>query len=202
MSQVRSWAPRAGTFHGFLITHNEAISISDYLTLHGDDGAPVYRPTVHYAYHPCDDAVLSIHELAAHEFQGTMTEKLIVDEIVSGIDELGVLLMGHSKNAYWYGSALDIGTARARAKYNSATSLQVTSAVLAAVVFAIRNPTLGLLESDDLPFEEILAIAGPYWEPMVGQYTDWNPLHNRGVLFDEPDLCREDPFQFSNIRVA
>ena len=23
-----------------------------------------FRPTVHYAYHPCDDAVLSIHELA------------------------------------------------------------------------------------------------------------------------------------------
>ena len=29
-----------------------------------EKGKVVYRPTVHYAYHPCDDAVLSIHELA------------------------------------------------------------------------------------------------------------------------------------------
>ena len=26
-------------------------------------GAAIYRPTCHYAYHPCDDAVLSLHEM-------------------------------------------------------------------------------------------------------------------------------------------
>jgi homospermidine synthase len=29
-------------------------------------------------------------------------------DIVDGIDELGVLLYGHAKNAYWYGSQLSI----------------------------------------------------------------------------------------------
>ena len=28
----------------------------------------VYRPTVHYAYHPSDDAVLSVHELAGRNW--------------------------------------------------------------------------------------------------------------------------------------
>ena len=34
-------------------------------------------------------------------------------EIVDGIDELGVLLYGHKKNAYWYGSQLSIEETRA-----------------------------------------------------------------------------------------
>ena len=34
------------------------------------------------------------------------------NEIVDGIDELGVLLYGHAKNAYWYGSQLSIEETR------------------------------------------------------------------------------------------
>ena len=60
---MRTWTPKAGPFHGFLITHGESISIADYLT-HREGDKVVYRPTVHYAYHPCDDAVLSVHEFA------------------------------------------------------------------------------------------------------------------------------------------
>ena len=32
-TRVRTWTPMAGPFHGFLITHGESISISDYLTV-------------------------------------------------------------------------------------------------------------------------------------------------------------------------
>ena len=32
-TRVRTWTPKAGHFHGFLITHGEAISIADYLTV-------------------------------------------------------------------------------------------------------------------------------------------------------------------------
>ena len=59
------------------------------------------------------------------------------NEITSGMDELGVLLYGHSKNAYWYGSQLDIHTARSRANGQSATTLQVTSAVIAGMTWAM-----------------------------------------------------------------
>ena len=98
--QVRTWAPTAGPFLGFLITHNEAISIADYLTVR-EEGQAVYRPTVNYAYHPCDDAVLSLHELAGSDFGGAFTARCLGDDIVEGTDELGVLLMGHKKTSYW-----------------------------------------------------------------------------------------------------
>ena len=37
--------------YGFLVTHNESISIADYFTVR-EGGKVVYRPTCHYAYHP------------------------------------------------------------------------------------------------------------------------------------------------------
>ncbi|MFN4148482.1 MAG: saccharopine dehydrogenase NADP-binding domain-containing protein, partial [Rhodocyclaceae bacterium] len=46
-TRVRSWTPLAGPMHGYLITHGEAISIADYLTI-GAGPTPEYRPTVHY----------------------------------------------------------------------------------------------------------------------------------------------------------
>jgi homospermidine synthase len=106
-TRVRTWTPLAGPIHGFLITHSESISLADYLTI-GDGDGPVYRPTVHYAYHPSDDTVQSVHELAGRNWQMQASHRLVKDEIVSGVDELGVLLMGHEKGAYWYGSRLSI----------------------------------------------------------------------------------------------
>jgi homospermidine synthase len=63
-----------------------------------------------------------------------------VDEITEGMDELGVLIYGHEKNAYWYGSQLDIDRTRKMAPKQTATGLQVTSAILAGMVWAMENP--------------------------------------------------------------
>src|SRR3546814_8531807 len=113
-TRVRTWTPTEVPVHGFLITHSEAISIADYFTVRDGDEV-VYRPTVHYAYHPCDDAVLSVHELAGKNWRPQDRFRLMMDEIVGGMDELGVLLMGHAKGAYWYGSQLTVAEARSRA---------------------------------------------------------------------------------------
>jgi len=199
-TRVRSWTPRTGPMHGFLITHGESISIADFLTL-GDSAAPSYRPTVHYAYHPCDDAVLSLLELAARNWRIQDQQRVLKDEIVSGMDELGVLLMGHARGAYWYGSQLSIAQARALCPCNSATSLQVAAPITAGVLWAIANPTRDVVEPDDLPYEEILRHCRPYLGEVVGAYSDWTPLAGREWLFPE-DVEREDPWQFGNFRVT
>jgi len=198
-TRVRSWTPLGGPMHAFLVTHAESISIADYLTL-GAGPTPIYRPTVHYAYHPCDDAVLSLHELAGHNWRIQEHLRVLRDEIDSGIDELGVLLMGAARGAYWYGSQLSIGQARALAPDNSATSLQVAAGVLAGIVWALKHPQCGIVEPDEMPFDEVLASTTPYLGPMAGVYTDWTPLVDRGWLFGE-DLDRDDPWQFKNFRV-
>jgi homospermidine synthase len=198
-TRVRTWTPLAGHFHGFLITHSEAISISDYYTVR-EGGQVVYRPTAHYSYHPCDAAVLSLHEFAGNNWQLQPSKKILGPEIVRGRDELGVLLAGHRRNAYWYGSRLTIEEARALAPWNNATSLQVCVAVLAGLVYAMENPNLGLVEPDDMDFRRSLAICRPYLGTVTGAYTDWTPLSDRERLFPE-DLDKSDPWQFKNVRV-
>lgn len=198
-TEVRTWTPLAGTFHGFLVTHSEAISISDYYSVKKGDQV-AYRPTVHYSYHPCDDAVLSVHELSGRNWHQQEKQRLMMNEIIDGIDELGVLLAGHAKNAYWYGSQLSYHEARKLVPHNNATSLQVCVAVLSGLVWAIENPNRGIVEADDMDFRRNLEICMPYLGPVVGRYTDWTPLTDRGRLFPE-DLDTSDPWQFKNIRV-
>jgi homospermidine synthase len=199
-TKVRTWTPNEGAFHGFLITHSESISIADYLTVMDGDRV-AYRPTCHYAYHPCDDAVVSLHELAGKNWEMQPKQRLMMAEIEGGIDELGVLLAGHGKNAYWFGSQLSVAEARGLAPHNSATSLQVTSTVVAGMIWAMENPTQGIVEPDEMDYERVLEIAAPYLGPVVGRYTDWTPLDGRGALFPE-DVDPSDPWQFSNIRVV
>lgn len=199
-TRVRSWTPLAGPLHGFLITHGEAISLADYFTV-GSGAAPVYRPTVHYAYHPCDDAVMSIHELAGRDWQMQPEKRILRDETETGVDELGVLLMGHPKGAYWLGSRLSTPEARRLAPWNSATVLQVTAGIMAGVIWAIENPARGVVDPEELPFEELIARCRPYLGEIVGVFSDWTPLTTRADFFSQ-DIDVDDPWQFRNFRVG
>jgi len=200
-TRVRTWCPTPGAQYGFLVTHNEAISIADFFTVRDESGHVIYRPTCNYAYHPCNDAVLSLHEMfgaggKAQPVQHVLDEK----ELVDGIDELGVLLYGHDKNAYWYGSQLSLEEARELAPYQNATGLQVTSAVLAGMVWALENPEAGIVEADEVDYRRCLEVQLPYLGPVKGYYTDWTPLEGRPGLFPE-EIDQSDPWQFRNILV-
>lgn len=205
-TRVRTWAPAPGPQYGFLVTHNEAISIADYFTVKdrrkdGKKGKVIYRPTCHYAYHPCNHAILSLHEMfgAAGKPQATF-HVLDENEISDGGDELGVLLYGHTKNAYWYGSRLSIEEARKLAPYQNATGLQVTSAVITGMVWALENPNAGIVETDEMDFQRCIEIQRRYLGPMEGHYTDWTPLTGRPGFFAE-NIDTKDPWQFRNILV-
>ncbi|GJD57598.1 homospermidine synthase [Methylobacterium dankookense] len=199
-TRVRTWVPTVGAQFGFLVTHNEAISIADYYTVREGD-KPVFRPTCHYAYHPANDAVLSLHEMFGNAGKVQESQHILDEnEIVDGIDELGVLVYGHAKNAYWYGSQLSIEETRAIAPYQNATGLQVTSAVLAGMVWALENPNAGIVEADEMDFRRCLEVQTPYLGPVVGVYTDWTPLADRPGLFPE-DIDTSDPWQFRNVLV-
>jgi homospermidine synthase len=186
---------------GFLITHGESISTSDHYTVREGERV-LYRPTVHYSYHPCDGAVLSLHEIWGKNWHLQESKRLLMEEISpGGMDELGVLLMGHERRCYWYGSRLTIDEARALVPHNNATSLQVTAPVLAGVVWVLENPARGITEPEEMDFRRILDICAPYLGPVIGAYGDWTPLADRNRLFPE-DIDTSDPWQFKNFRVT
>jgi homospermidine synthase len=145
-----------------------------------------FRPTCHYAYHPCNNAVLSLHEMFGQAGKPQSSfEVMDENQLFDGIDELGVLLYGHKKNAYWFGSQLSVEETRDLAPYQNATGLQVTSAVLAGMVWALENPQAGIVETDEMDFRRCLDVQMPYLGPVKGYYTDWTPLTDRPGLFPE-----------------
>lgn len=200
LTQVRSWVPKGGPIFGFVISHSESITLNQYFTAY-EDGRPVYRPTVHYSYHPTSDAIVSLREVIMRNWTPPAQQRIMQDDIVDGIDELGVLLLGHGLNGLWYGSQLSIQEAREIIPGQNATALQVCAGVISAAVWAVQNPNKGYCEPEDLPYREILEIGKPYLGPVVSVPTDWTPLKDRTKMFYEPWLDQDDPWQFNNFLV-
>jgi homospermidine synthase len=199
---VRSWVP-SGEITGMVIRHGEAFSISDRLTV-WDDGQAVYRPTFHYAYCPCDAAINSLHEVEMRQFKLQERQRIMRDEIVSGRDELGVLLMGHDFKSWWTGSVLDIQEARRMVPHQNVTTLQVAISVVSAALWMIQNPRRGFCLPDDLDHEAILKVATPYIKPFISEPVDWTPLKNLNTKFTKYDISKpsaEDTWQFTTFLI-
>ncbi len=146
--------------------------------------------------------MLSLHEMfGAGGRRQSASHILDENEIVDGCDELGVLLYGHKKNAYWYGSQLSIEEARKLAPYQNATGLQVTSAVLAGMVWAIENPKAGIVETDEMDFRRCLEIQMPYLGTGAWAFTRTGRRSRIAASCFDEKLDRRDPWQFSNIIV-
>ncbi|MGA2081577.1 MAG: saccharopine dehydrogenase C-terminal domain-containing protein [Holophaga sp.] len=201
--RVRSWVPDYA-IQGMVVRHGEAFTLSDRLTV-CEDGKPVYRPTVHYAYCPCDNAIISLHELRGRDYALQPSLRIMTDEITSGADILGALIMGHAYGSWWTGSHLTIEQSRDLVPHQNATTLQVASSVAAAACWIVRNPDRGVLVPDDLPHEFVLDIARPYLGHNLSVPSDWTPLKGRTRVFEghaRPDLDLADPWQFKNFLVT
>jgi homospermidine synthase len=198
-SWVRSWVPHQEIV-GMLVTHGESFGLSHALTVK-ENGRIVYRPTVHYAYMPCADSLVSLHELRARNYELHASKRILADEIVAGTDVVGALLMGHRFRSWWTGSMLSIDEARTKVPGVNATAVQVASGVLAGALWALKNPRRGLCVPEDLPHAEILESARPYLGEIVSLRSDWTPLSRHRAYFEEEPtsaIDRADPWQFRN----
>ena len=128
---VRSWVPNY-SIRGMVVRHGEAFTLSDKLTVWEDDKA-IYRPTVHYAYCPCNCAVMSLHELRGYGYKLQPNLRIMTDEIIGGEDIFGALIMGHPYKAWWTGSILGIEESRRLVRHQNSTTMQVAISVVAAV---------------------------------------------------------------------
>ncbi len=199
---VQSWVPYY-TIRGMVVRHGEAFTISDKLTVR-EDGKAVYRPTVHYAYCPCDCAIASLNELRGYGYQLQPSLRIMTDEITEGADILGALVMGHAYNSWWTGSILSIEESRRLVPNQNATTMQVAISAVAAAMWMIENPQRGVCVPDDLPHDFVLDVSRPYLGESLSIPSDWTPLKhytNTFEGFNRPDLDWNDPWQFKNFLV-
>lgn len=165
---VRSWNPVCHNFLGNLIPHDETFSMCRYFS--PADGS--YRPTLYFAYQPCNDAILSQRDWFARYPEEPANQRLLLNDIESGQDILGVLICRRCKpgrkHALWYGSLMSIEDARSRLPDTSATTLSVVATVLAGLVWVIKNPRAGFVEPDDVPHDgesvcELFCVSSDCW---------------------------------------
>ncbi len=200
---VVSWVPNY-CIHGMVVRHGEAFSISDKLTV-WEGGKAVYRPTVHYAYCPSDSAIASLSELRGYDYALQPNLRILNDEITSGSDILGALIMGHPYNSWWVGSDLSIEESRRLVPHQNATTMQVAISVVAAVLWMVQNPDRGVVLPVDLPHEFVLKIAKPYLGKWISKASPWTPLaHYTNAFegFNNPQVDTTDPWQFKTFLIT
>ncbi|MBI5394218.1 MAG: homospermidine synthase [Verrucomicrobia bacterium] len=200
---VSSWVPHY-TIHGMIVRHGEAFTISDKLTV-WENGKAAYRPTMHYAYCPCDSAIVSLNELRGYDYQLQPNLRIMNDEITSGSDILGALIMGHAYSSWWIGSDLSIEESRRLVPHQNATTMQVAISVVAATMWMIQHPDRGVCVPDDLPHEYVLKVSKPYLGKFISIPSDWTPLKhytNAFLGYNNPAVDLTDPWQFKNFLIT
>jgi homospermidine synthase len=175
LTQVKSWVPSVGDSLAWLVTHNESISLAEFLTVRDAQGQLQYRPTVYFAYQPCPQARQSVALWLAPHRQDPATQQVMpLAQLQEGQDELGVLLC-HRTGAYWYGSTLTLQEARHLVPHNSATTLQVAAGIVGALAWMLDNPRAGITEAEAMDSAQVLAVALPYLGHVGGTHTQWQP---------------------------
>jgi homospermidine synthase len=201
---VASWVPPDHNIVGMVVRHGEAFSITEKLTVRDGDHT-IYRPTVHYAYCPCDCAIASLHELRGNDYRLQSRIRIMTDEITSGADILGALIMGHPYLSWWCGSDLSIDESRRLVPHQNATTMQVAISVVAACLWMLDNPRRGLCVPDDLPHDFVLGVSKPYLGTFISIASDWTPLKHYTNYFrgyNQPQLDTGDPWQFKNFLIT
>ena len=201
---VASWVPPNHDIIGMIVRHGEAFTITEKLTV-WEDGKAIYRPTVHYAYCPCDSAIASLHELRGYDYRLQPSLRIMTDEIIKGEDILGALVMGHPYTSWWCGTDLEIEESRRLVPHQNATTMQVAISVVAACMWMIENPRRGLCVPDDLPHDYVMDISKPYLGKFVSVASDWTPLKhyvNTFSGYNRPQLDVADPWQFKNFLIT
>ena len=125
-------------------------------------GAFTGRPC-HYAYHPCDDAVMSVHEFAGRNWHAPGAQAHHAGRDHGGHRRARrAARRAQEERLLVRLAAVDRARRGALAPYNSATSLQVTIAVLSGMIWAMENPNRGIVEPDEIDFRRSLDICMPY----------------------------------------
>lgn len=170
---VKSYVPY-NEYVGYLIQHAEALSINKYLRI------GKYSPSVYYVYRPCLGSIESIKKFGTKKDPEFKDQKILFHSNSSGEDKLGVLLLT-PKMSWWCGSICSSEETKLifdGYEYAGPTSSQVVAGVLGAIWLIIKNPTLGILEPDDIPAkytEKICKFVKPLLGVFVNSQVDWNP---------------------------
>ena len=179
-----------GAFEGFLVPHDETVTISKSLEVKRG-GKVIYRPSVMFIYAPCHSAVEYFRGAKVNEYpqpdpskpadcdneygktiiRGYMYPEnygiAYKENIASGTEYVGVLLLGESFDPVWVGNRVELSYLYKKDKnsyWQTPTITPVAMSALAAVCWMIRNKDEGgIYFPDDIAdYKQIISTAEKY----------------------------------------
>lgn len=166
---------------GFMIPHGEASSISRYLEVKSGDRV-TYRPSCYYVYQSSKTSIDSMEDIKLNGYNMLPDWYVLkAEDIESGVDAVGTLLLFRELPAIWIGSILDHKEAKRYSPVINATTVQVAANMLASIAYILQKaPNAGLVFAEDLDSEWILRRAKPFLGKFIMRYVPFrNPDGNR-----------------------
>ena len=210
-----------GAFDGFLVPHDETVSIAKSLEIR-KDGKAIYRPSVMFLYSPCHSAAEYLSKAKVNEYPGPDPAKppdcenengqtiirgymypkhaeiVYKEKIISGTEYVGALIMGENFEPVWVGNRVK-STFLYKNKKNSywqtPTVTPVAMSALAAVCWMLKNKDSGgVYFPDDIPdYKYILKIAEKYISKTIYKTFDKQALKD-SLKIDFSNLQAKDFF--------
>lgn len=214
--KCRTYYPN-GVFEGFLIPHEETITIAKSLEVK-ENGNVIYRPTVMFLYSPCTYASNYFSKAKVNEYpEPDLTkpldcenengrtiirgyvypenfEILYQEKIASGTEYVGVLLMGENFEPVWVGNRVEsafLYKDKKSSYWQTPTITPVAMSALAAVCWMLKNKEKGgIYFPDDIEdYKYILKIAEKYISKTIYQ------------TFSKENLAKTLKIDFGNLQM-
>lgn len=179
-----------GKFDGFLVPHEETITIAKSLEVE-ENGEIIYRPTVMFLYSPCDMAKEYFKKYRVGEYKVPLREypkncenldgNLVVrgfaypknseivyqEKIEAGTEYVGVLILGEKFKPVWVGNRIEKSFLYKNKKdsyWQTPTITPVAMSALSAVCWMIKNKEKGdiYFPDDIMDYKYIIKKAEKY----------------------------------------
>lgn len=201
--KCRAYCP-SGAFEGFLVPHEETVTIAKSLEVK-HNGETAYRPSVMFLYAPCHLASEYLDRAKVNEYPRPdltkpldcknengqtiirgyvyprQTEIVYKEDITSGTEYVGVLLIGDNFEPVWVGNRVELSFLYKNKKdsyWQTPTITPVAMSALAAVCWMIKNQGKGgiYFPEDIADYKYILKIAEKYISKTIYKTLDKKTL--------------------------
>lgn len=218
--KVRTYYPD-GEFEGFLVPHEETITIAKSLEVKENDKV-VYRPTVMFLYSPCDYASNYLRGAKVNEYPEPDLSKpldcenengktiirgyvypekyemVYQENIKAGTEYVGVLLIGNNFEPVWVGNRVETSFLYKKKKgsyWQTPTITPVAMSALAAVCWMLKNKEKGgIYFPDDIPdYKFIIKTAEKYISKTIYKTFSKEDLE-KALKIDFENLQMKDLF--------
>lgn len=174
--KLKSYNPISGEYVGMCIPHGESVSIPRFLT-YQIDSTQVYRPSAYYVYSPSDIAKKSLDTLRERNYiQQDMEYVLTSNDITSGQDAVGSLIIKNNGECYWAGTIIEKKDVLSDYHpYVNPTCLQVACGVLTGVDYIANNRKKGVIFPEEVDSYRVFELCGRFLGKIRVGYVDYRP---------------------------